>query len=62
MNPEKKYRNRKPSKGKRLQWSPLKKGETVRVTEEMLQSHLVSEKEIHARQRLLNGHLSLLVP
>lgn len=62
MNPEKKYRTRKPSKGERLHWSPLKKRETVRVTEEMLQSHLVSEKEIQARQRLLNGHLSLLVP
>jgi hypothetical protein len=61
MNPEKKYRVRKPSKGERLQWSPLKKGETVRVTEDMLQSHLISEKEIYARQRLL-GHLSLLVP
>ena len=62
MKPEKKYKTRKPSKGQRLRWSPLRKGVAVPVNEEMLQSHRVSEKEIDDRQRLLNGQLSLLVP
>ena len=62
MKPEKKYRTRRPSKGERLHWSPLKKKAALPVNEEMLQSHRVSEKEIDARQSLLNGQLSLLVP
>jgi hypothetical protein len=62
MKPEKKYKANKPSKGKRLHWSPLKKQSAVPVTEEMLQSRRVSESEIENRQRLLNGQISLLVP
>jgi hypothetical protein len=62
MKPERKYKARRPSKGERLHWSPLKSGNVVPVNEEMLQSHRVSEKEIDARQHPLNGQLSLLVP
>lgn len=62
MKSERKYKTRRPSKGQRLHWSPLPKGSSVSVNEEMLQSHRVSEKEISARQSFLNGQLSLLVP
>lgn len=62
MKPEKQYKKHKSSKGERLHWSPLKKGAAMPVTEEMLHSRRISEKEIDARHRSLNGHLSLLVP
>jgi hypothetical protein len=62
MNSANKNRAHKPSKGERLRWSPLKKQSSVQVTDDMLESRRISEKEIQNKQRLLNGQLTLLVP
>lgn len=62
MKAANKYRTNRPSKGERLHWSPLKDATVMPVTEEMLQSRRISEKEIQTRQRPLNGQISLLVP
>jgi hypothetical protein len=62
MKSASKYGTSKPSKGERLNWPSLKEASAMPVTEELLQSRQVSEKEIETRHRSLNGQLSLLVP